>query len=393
MTIWQSSVSIVFLLTTLVATLSPRSAEARQGAEYHRSHVRTYFVTAEEVTWDYAPSGQNDAMGRPFNAFEKNYMEPGPTKIGRIYKKAIYREYSDATFSRALPRTSEQQYLGILGPIIRAEVGDVIKVFFRNRASRPYSIHAHGVLYRKDSEGAAYNDGTIGDDKRDDAVPPGGSHLYVWEVPERSGPGPNDPSSIVWLYHSHVDEMRDVASGLFGPIVITAKGKARSDGSPADVDREFVTVMINLNENESWYLDENIRKYATDPNRVNKKESIPGGPDGSIEGGLGMGFADVNLRYTINGFMFGGMPMITMKKGEHVRWYLATLGDITNFHTPHWHGNDVMHNGHRTDVVALSPAQMETVDMIPDNPGIWLYHCHISDHMAGGMMTRYEVKP
>jgi manganese oxidase len=36
---------------------------------------------------------------------------------------------------------------------------------------------------------------------------------------------------------------------------------------------------------------------------------------------------------------------------------------------------------------------METVDMIPDNPGIWLFHCHISDHMAGGMVTSYEVKP
>jgi manganese oxidase len=101
----------------------------------------------------------------------------------------------------------------------------------------------------------------------------------------------------------------------------------------------------------------------------------------------------VNLRSTINGYMFGSMPMMTMKKGERVRWFLVTLGDATNFHTPHWHGNDVMHNGHRTDVIALSPAQMETVDMIPDNPGIWLYHCHISDHMAAGMMTRYEVRP
>jgi len=26
-------------------------------------------------------------------------------------------------------------------------------------------------------------------------------------------------------------------------------------------------------------------------------------------------------------------------------------------------------------------------------PGIWLYHCHISDHMLAGMSARYEVKP
>jgi manganese oxidase len=36
---------------------------------------------------------------------------------------------------------------------------------------------------------------------------------------------------------------------------------------------------------------------------------------------------------------------------------------------------------------------MITAGMVPDDPGIWLYHCHISDHMLAGMMARYEVKP
>jgi manganese oxidase len=386
------TICLTALLLVTAVTIH-RSMTTPQDTSAHRNRVRTYFIAAEEVAWDYAPSDRNEAMGRPFDEFEKNYMERAPEKIGRTYKKAIYREYMDATFSKVQTRTDEQQYLGILGPIIRGEVGDTIKIFFKNKATRPYSMHPHGMLYQKDSEGAGYNDGTTGPDKADDMVSPGSTHVYIWEIPERSGPGPNDPSSIVWLYHSHVDEMRDVATGLFGPIIVTARGKARTDGTTVDVDREFVTMMIILNENESWYLDENIRTYAANPERVDKKESIPGGPEGNIEGSLGTGFADVNLRSTINGYMFGSMPIMTMKKGERVRWFLVTLGDVTNFHTPHWHGNDVMHNGHRTDVIALSPAQMETVDMVPDNPGIWLYHCHISDHMVGGMMTRYEVKP
>jgi hephaestin len=41
----------------------------------------------------------------------------------------------------------------------------------------------------------------------------------------------------------------------------------------------------------------------------------------------------------------------------------------------------------------LGPAQMETVDMVPDDPGTWLYHCHIEDHMDIGMMTLYKVEP
>ncbi|MDE2090995.1 MAG: multicopper oxidase domain-containing protein [Gammaproteobacteria bacterium] len=87
------------------------------------------------------------------------------------------------------------------------------------------------------------------------------------------------------------------------------------------------------------------------------------------------------------------MPLMRMKKGEHVRWYLVTLGEGLNFHTPHWHGNTVTVNGRRTDVISISPAEMRTAGMVPDSPGIWLLHCHVSDHMDGGMVARYQVLP
>lgn len=43
--------------------------------------------------------------------------------------------------------------------------------------------------------------------------------------------------------------------------------------------------------------------------------------------------------------------------------------------------------------VRRGAAQMVTADMVPDMPGIWLYHCHITDHMLAGMTARYEVMP
>jgi len=377
----------------LAVAASARDGMADEQVGGRHGRVRIHFIAAEEIEWDYGPAGRDEAMGHAFSDFEKGYMEPGPHRIGRVYKKCVYREYTDAKFNRLVERSGDQQYLGILGPILYAEVGDTLKIVFKNRASRPYSMHPHGVLYNKNSEGSMTNDGTTGDDKADDAVPPGASYTYIWEVAERAGPGPADPSSIVWLYHSHVDELRDIASGLFGAIVVSARGKARPDGHPSDVDREFVSMTITINENESWYLDENVQKYATDPGGVNRRESTLNGPDGILAVGLGRGFADINQRYSINGYMFGNMPMLMMKKGEHVRWYLVTLGDSNNVHTPHWHGNSVEFHGHRTDVVSLSPAEMETVDMVPDNPGIWLFHCHTSDHMAAGMVTRYQVLP
>ena len=48
-------------------------------------------------------------------------------------------------------------------------------------------------------------------------------------------------------------------------------------------------------------------------------------------------------------------------------------------------------NGNRTDVIALSPAQMAVADMITDNPGMWMFHCHVDDHMEAAMMAMYHV--
>jgi hypothetical protein len=83
---------------------------------------------------------------------------------------------------------------------------------------------------------------------------------------------------------------------------------------------------------------------------------------------VGTGFVAANFKATINGYMYGNMPMLTMKKGERVRWYVVSIGEGTNFHTPHWYGNVVLDGGKRTDTIFISPAQMLTVDRVPDIP-------------------------
>jgi len=380
------------LLQITAAVFCMQSVASIAAPAKHGGTTRTYYVAADEVNWDYAPSGRDEAMGMDFDAFAKEFTESGPHRIGRVYKKAVYREYTDATFSKLKQRSAEDQYLGIMGPILRGAVGDTIKIVFKNNATHPYSMHPHGVFYEKHSEGADYNDNTSVADKEDGCVAPGGTHNYVWEIPERAGPGPNDPSSVFWLYHSHCDEIRDVASGLFGGMIVTRAGMALPDGRPKDVDHEFVNMYIAINENESWYLDDNIRDHTTDPKGVNKREFDPMGANGYLSPVVGSGFSLVNIKWSINGYIYGNMPMMTMKKGDRVRWYVTTLGDFNNAHTPHWHGNTVLVAGQRTDVLVVTSAQMVVADMVPDSPGIWLYHCHISDHMLAGMVARYEVK-
>jgi len=353
--------------------------------------TRTYYIAVDEINWDYAPSGIDQMTGKPFDHMAMMYVEQGKDRIGKTYRKAVYHEYTDSTFSTLKQRTPEWEHLGLLGPVLHAEVGDTIQVIFKNNGTQSYSLHPHGVFYEKDSEGSYYNDGA-NDPSHNGVIAAGGTHTYTWKVPERAGPGPNDPSSVVWLYHSHNYEPRDTDAGLIGAIVITKQGMARPDGTPKDVDRQFVTAYFLIDENNSWYLDHNIQTFTSDPKSVNKLEGKPVDVDGNFSI-VGSGFTAANFRLTINGYLYGNMPVMTMHKGDHVRWYLISLGNGFNFHTPHWHGNVVTVNGSRTDVILLSPAQMVTADMVPDNVGTWMYHCHVSEHMMAGMMALYRVLP
>jgi FtsP/CotA-like multicopper oxidase with cupredoxin domain len=340
--------------------------------------TRTYYLAAEEALWDYAPSYPNNPMhDGPFTDAEKVFVEGnGKDRIGHRYYKARYVEYTDAGFAKPKPRPPEWEHLGILGPVIRADVGDTIKVVMKNKLEgMPVSLHPHGVFYRKDSEGTPYADGTAGADKADDVLQPGAVHTYTWQVPERSGPGPRDPSSIVWLYHSHVDEAADTNTGLVGPIVISRKGELQANGRLKGIDREFVVLFSVFDENQSLLLDKNRAAFAPESK-----------PDDEA-------FHESNLMHAMNGYVYTNLPGLEMREGERVRWYQLGLGTEVDLHTPHWHGNTLTETGRRVDVLNLMPGTHVTVDMQPDNPGTWMYHCHVNDHINAGMMANYVVKP
>lgn len=78
------------------------------------------------------------------------YATRGANRIGRVYKKAIFRQFTDDTYSQEVPKAA---WLGFLGPVLKAEEEDVFIIHLKNFGSRPYSVHPHGVFYDKDSEG------------------------------------------------------------------------------------------------------------------------------------------------------------------------------------------------------------------------------------------------
>ncbi len=336
-----------------------------------QARTRTYYIAADEVIWNYAPSGEDLIAQRPLPPL-------APMQLGWSYHKAIYREYLDSTFRKLKPRSPEDAYLGILGPVIHAEVGDTVVVVFRNNARFPLTVHAHGLFYTKSSEGAPYQDGVSAWNKNGDSVPQGQTFTYTWQVPERAGPAPGDGSSVVWMYHSHQDEVGDVNTGPIGPIVVTAKGMAKADGSPKDVDREIFAMFAQFDESSSRYFQANI----SDP-RINPRHVKPVGNFSTTDDDI----------WTINGYSFGNMPVPSMRVGQRVRWYLLSTMSDFDFHAPHWHGNTVVVNGMRTDLAQLGPMAMTVADMIPDDAGTWLFHCHVNVHLAGGMEARYRVLP
>jgi manganese oxidase len=336
--------------------------------------VRVYFIAADEVEWDYTPRGRN-VIGLP--RVETSEADEGSTRQHRVYHKAIYREYTDGSFTHLKPRTPEWEHLGILGPLIRAEVGDSIRVVFRNNTHLSVSMHPHGLEYKKDAEGASYDDGTTGTVRADDKIAPGKTFTYIWTVPERSGPAAMDGSSVLWMYHSHFVESRDINTGLIGPIIVTARGMARPDGSPKDVNREFITDFSIFDETASWFFEHNASRD---------------------KGGFRLKAADPllreqNLLYSINGYTEGNLPLLTMKRGENVRWYLLSNSNEDDVHMAHWHGSTVVWNKMRMDSVPLNPMGMASADMVPDEVGTWLFHCHVDDHLRGGMVGLYRVLP
>ena len=346
--------------------------------------TRTYYVAADEVVWDYTPSGRNEIANADWNDVQRPFVTAGKLHVGHLARKAIYREYTDSTFTTLKPRPAEWEHLGIMGPLLRAIVGDTIRVVFKNQASFPASMHPHGVFYLKDSEGAPYADGTSGKDAEDDGVAPGATHVYVWPVPERAGPTPDEGSTAFWMYHSHTHEVDDVNAGLIGPMIVTAREFARADATPTDVDRELIVGFLEFDETNSMLWEENLRAYAKPPKDI-KAQLVFGertvGPE-----------SQYGFKESMNGFIFGNGGGLTMHVGDRVRWYLMASTNF-EFHSPHWHGNTVVAEHMRTDVVSLLPMGMLVADMVPDNPGTWLFHCHVAPHLLMGMEGTYEVLP
>ena len=280
--------------------------------------VRHVWVAAVPTTWNIVPNGRDGIMGTTY--------EPAAT----VFPTVVYRRYTRGWKKplRNAPGTSVGHDL-VPGPLIRAQVGDRLRVHFKNMDTtlrNPHSMHFHGVSYRPGSDGA-FVPGFSG---KGGNVKPGETFTYRLTA-DRGSAG-------VWPYHDHSPSMQEsLEGGLWGALSI----RGRRERPP---DREFVSI-----------------------------------------------FAPMKDFQTINGRAFvGNTPVLRAKVGERIQWDVLAIG--SEHHTFHVHGHKWRTAaGVPEDTRTLGPAESFRVTWREDAPGTWLYHCHVEQHMERGMIGIYRV--
>ena len=293
-----------------------------------------------------------------------DFPEPQPAPGGRrreYWVQARSRMWTivpsgrDAWHDRAVPGSTrfralvyEQMTPGFassLGPAgmpgvqLNAEVGDLLVVHFRNadeHFGQPLTMHPHGVRYNPDYDGAYMGDYT----RSGGFVEPGEEFTYLWEA---------TPDSVgVWPVHDHgPNHTLNTFRGLFGSIIIRPQGAKTPD------------------------LEKVLYLHSLAPPVTGLRRSFQ----------------------TINGRAYcGNTPTISARVGQDVA--IHVVGGDGNLHDFHIHGHRWKDaTGAFVDTPTVGPNETITARFTEDNPGRWLYHCHVFAHQDGGMAGWYDVLP
>ncbi|KAM9486470.1 coagulation factor V isoform 2-T2 [Clarias gariepinus] len=323
---------------------------------------RVYFITAEEINWDYAGYGQRRE--------DKASVKERPT----LFKKVLFKSYLDSSFTTPDTRGEVDEHLGIMGPVIKAEVDETIYIVFKNLASRPYSLHANGVSYSKNMEGLKYDDGSPYWYQYDDAVQPNTTFTYIWTVNDKVGPLNGESDCRIWTYYSGVNPERDIHSGLIGPLLICKKGTLAKNSLDK---QEFMLLFMTFDENKSWYYEQNYEILK----KTNKRATMDPNFNNNIK------------FHAINGIIYS-LKGLRMYANQLVNWHLINMGSSKDFHSINFHGQTFLnkHNDpHRQGVYPLLPGGFATLEMFPSKPGLWMLESEVGISHQRGMQTLFLV--
>ena len=242
------------------------------------------------------------------------------------------------------------------GPTIEAVEGDRVRIYVTNKLPAPTTVHWHGIILPNGMDGVG--------GLNQPAIPPGQTFKYEFTLKQH---GTN-------MYHSHHDEMTQMAMGLMGMFIIHPRRPQR-----LRADREFALLL------SEWQVIPGTKR--PNPNQM----------------------TDFNL-FTINARVFPGTEPLVVKQNDRVRLRIANLSAMDH-HPIHLHGHEFKIIGseagdsdeeiiryQRLEGTVLVPVgQSRTIEFIADNPGDWALHCHMTHHVMNQMGDKFPnmlgVKP
>lgn len=277
------------------------------------------------------PVGDAPATDLPTYSFEDRverleYVEDGDVKVFQLTADEFMWDYGNGE-----PIQSWGYNNQLSGPEIRVREGDTIRVEFTNNLPVATSVHWHGIDLVNRMDGVpGYTQPPVG---------PGETFAYEF-VAYPAG---------TRFYHTHGshhgDEGEQMNMGLAGPLIVL----------PEDYDEPDLDV--------TWMLTERIQ-YGLFP---------------------------------INGAIYPEIDFLRVETDERIRVRMINAGSST-FHPMHLHGhqfkvvavdgNPVPDGAQLTrNTLPILPGETYDVEFIANNPGLWLFHCHELNHVAGGMIS------
>jgi FtsP/CotA-like multicopper oxidase with cupredoxin domain len=258
-------------------------------------------------------------------------------KIFHLVAQEVEHEFAPGLAARCWGYNGQ-----VHGPTLEAVEGDRVRVYVTNRLSAPTTVHWHGVFLPSGMDGVG--------GLTQKAIEPGETFVYEWTF-RQSG---------TFMYHSHHDEMTQMALGLMGMIVV----HPRQPSPDYAVERDFA---IMLGE---WSIPVGAKR--PNPNEM----------------------TDFNV-LTMNAKAFPGTAPLVCKTGERVRIRFGNLSAMDH-HPIHLHGyyfkvtatdgGAVPPGARYPETTVLVPTgSTRDVEFVADEPGDWAMHCHMTHHVMNQM--------